>query len=287
MNRSESPPIDEKLYIILWNTLYSNYPDIVERFGQPFLLGLELACESDTCNFAATEDEMLFEGYPEGNALKQISKVLHSWFRTGSFPIRFQSITGFDTENTTEIIQNLNQFTPLIVELITKLSERSEKTEQLARQLLCSIGPRGILLCLGVRSTVGSVEKFCIPTKAALCSSFNERHTQREEESKRNQSMLSVGARALSKHAHRSSEGFWGNVRGSEQKKNELAQDILSKILTNTVWINLHNLPHDEPVIEVRVAKGYGARWSVTSGKQFRGFLEPQMEEGHANKWRH
>ena len=100
-------------------------------------------------------------------------------------------------------------------------------------------------------------------------------HTLREEESKRNKSVLSVGARALSKHAHRSSEGFWGNVRGSEQKKNELALDILSKILTNTVWINLHILPHDEPVIEIRVAKGYGARWSVSSVKEFRGFLEP------------
>ena len=86
-----------------------------------------------------------------------------------------------------------------------------------------------------------------------------------EEESKRNRSMLSVGSRALSKHAHRSSEGFWGNVRGSEQKKNELANEVLAKILNQAVWINIHNLPHDEPVIEIRVAKGYGARWSVNN----------------------
>lgn len=32
--------------------------------------------------------------------------------------------------------------------------------------------------------------------------------------------MLSVGARALCKHAHRSSEGYWGEPRGTEQVKN-------------------------------------------------------------------
>jgi hypothetical protein len=96
-----------------------------------------------------------------------------------------------------------------------------------------------------------------------------------------------VGARALTKHEHRDSEAFWGNVRGSEQRKNELAEGILTRIFENAVWINLHLLPHDEPVLEVRVAKGYGARWSLREPLTFRGFLEPQMEQGHANHWRH
>ena len=37
-------------------------------------------------------------------------------------------------------------------------------------------------------------------------------------------SILSVGARALCKHAHRSSEGYWGEAKGSESEKNEHAK---------------------------------------------------------------
>jgi len=39
-------------------------------------------------------------------------------------------------------------------------------------------------------------------------------------------------------------------------------------------------------VIEARVKEGYGARWTA-DGKQFRGFLEPQMVDGHTAGWVH
>lgn len=41
---------------------------------------------------------------------------------------------------------------------------------------------------------------------------------------KKKPSILSVGARALCKHAHRSSEGYWGEPKGSESLKNEHAR---------------------------------------------------------------
>jgi hypothetical protein len=37
-------------------------------------------------------------------------------------------------------------------------------------------------------------------------------------------SRLTVGARGLTKHAHRSSEGFWGENRGTELQKNDNAR---------------------------------------------------------------
>ena len=43
---------------------------------------------------------------------------------------------------------------------------------------------------------------------------------------------------------------------------------------------------HPLQVFEVRTAEGYGARW-LADGSEFRGFLEPQMEEGHSKGWRH
>lgn len=43
---------------------------------------------------------------------------------------------------------------------------------------------------------------------------------------------------------------------------------------------------HFSKVFEVRTAEGYGARW-LADGSDFRGFLEPQMQDGHAKGWRH
>lgn len=39
-------------------------------------------------------------------------------------------------------------------------------------------------------------------------------------------------------------------------------------------------------VFEVRNIEGYGLRWSQ-NGHTFRGFLEPQMENGHEVGWVH
>ena len=91
---------------------------------------------------------------------------------------------------------------------------------------------------------------------------------------KLNPSILSVGARALCKHAHRSSEGYWGEPRGTESLKNEHAKQKADLILNECVWINLHSLPQNEYIIECRVEQGYGIRWTI-KGAVFRGFLEP------------
>ena len=42
---------------------------------------------------------------------------------------------------------------------------------------------------------------------------------------KKKPSKLTVGARAITKHAARSSEGFWGANKGSEDAKNQNAND--------------------------------------------------------------
>ncbi len=43
---------------------------------------------------------------------------------------------------------------------------------------------------------------------------------------------------------------------------------------------------HDVRVIEARTVEGYGVRWKH-DGSEFRGFLEPQMADGHTVGWRH
>ena len=82
-----------------------------------------------------------------------------------------------------------------------------------------------------------------------------------------------MGARALTKHAARSKEGFWGENKGSEISKNQSAHERLTYILDNVVWTNVHILPPNEVTVECRIREGYGIRWTIDS--TFRGFLEP------------
>ena len=150
--------------------------------------------------------------------------------------------------------------------------------EGLVLEILENLKLRGILDLLGMKRTVGSVDMLP-PSLTTLLESFKRKHKPNAQ--------LSCGARALSKHCHRDfTSHWWGISTGSESNKNEHANGVLDKILADAVWINIHLLPHDIKVLEVRNQLGYGARWSC-DGKIFRGFLEPQMTDGHDVGWRH
>jgi len=125
-----------------------------------------------------------------------------------------------------------------------------------------------------------------------------------------NKAGLTAGARAWSKHSHRSqahdpnedergrceaSVGWWGTPSGPVATINEKALALLWKVVNGATWRNLHWLPHRVLVYEVRVLEGYGMRWSQDQGNEeeteqpwsFRGFVEPMMENGHEVGWRH
>lgn len=149
-------------------------------------------------------------------------------------------------------------------------------------------GLPGIMVVLGMRRSVGSVDMLP-PLRSKLVAAFTQLHMPlhvKKQPKRKIKHTLTVGARALTKHAHRSSESWWGSMNGSDTTKNEASRRVLSKILDNAVWINAHMLPHDVAIVEVRVAEGYGARW-LADGSAFRGFLEPHVADGHENKWRH
>lgn len=125
-----------------------------------------------------------------------------------------------------------------------------------------------------------------------------------------NKAGLTAGARAWSKHSHRSlpqdegeddrgrreaSAGWWGSPAGPVGVINEKALGLFHKVMDNATWRNLHWLPQRVLVYEVRVLEGYGMRWSQDqsdNGEEekpwsFRGFVEPMMENGHEVGWRH
>lgn len=153
---------------------------------------------------------------------------------------------------------------------------------------MVALTPRGFLTCLGIRKTMGSKD-VVPPPITSVCENFNRRYTMltpKQIAENCNPPKLTVGARALSKHAHRSAEGFWGKVSGlSEEERNKNAFDKLKEIIHNCVWVNIHGLPHEIIIIECRIQAGYGCRW--TREQEFRGFIEPQIPDGHNKKWRH
>ncbi|KZT21898.1 hypothetical protein NEOLEDRAFT_1138645 [Neolentinus lepideus HHB14362 ss-1] len=168
--------------------------------------------------------------------------------------------------------------------------------------------PLTVHLQHGLAYTVGSALGCTPPTREQCLAAFLIP----------NKAGLTAGARAWSKHFHRSqadgikdttstNPGWWGTPKGPVALLNERALDLFWRVMNSASWRNLHWLPHQVLAYEARVPEGYGMRWSQDlSGIQqvdlqsvegreslkdrlwiFRGFVEPMVEGGHENGWRH
>ncbi|KAL4240260.1 hypothetical protein ACF0H5_001054 [Mactra antiquata] len=220
-------------------------------------------------------------GYPSHPLFKQISSMLQKWMDTSHCPIL--DLPKYDLLDEQQYVESraavISAITPLLVGLNSLYTMWSEDEIKFRiRDILVQLGKRGLLDLLGIRKTVGTKDLWP-PSRSQLVASFCELHSAKAE--------LTVGARALAKHHHRDqTDSWWGTCTGSEKQKNENAFTLMNKVLDNATWINIHWLPQQIFVIEARVIEGYGLRWTA-DGKQFRGFLEPQMIDGHEVGWRH
>ena len=169
---------------------------------------------------------------------------------------------------------------------------------------LNAIGDDGIMEILGMRRTVGTKLNSLPPSINELQNASRKPHkpnshtTLKKNAKNSDKPLLSVGARALSKHFHRGkTDQFFGQLKGNTNMKNESADRIISDMIRNAVWINIHTFGGvSSYILEIRLINGYGARWSAdwedklpynVTNVTFRGFLEPQMEDGFEKKWRH
>ncbi|CAB3983158.1 Hypothetical predicted protein [Paramuricea clavata] len=213
--------------------------------------------------------------YPAYPLYTKISRILYDWLKNGKCDTRTPELLE-ECRNKTEKQMSRDFVDQKLKEYL--LSDEICTRKGLILEILENLKLRGILDLLGMKQTVGSVD-ILPPSLSTIWESFTRKHKQNAE--------LSCGARALSKHCHRDSTSqWWGTSTGSEGNKNEHANQVLDKILADAVWINIHLLPHDVKILEVRNQLGYGARWSY-DGMIFRGFLEPQMSDGHSVGWRH
>lgn len=222
-------------------------------------------------------------GYPTRPLYRELGSMLQLWFDSGKCPI-----DDLPTYNLLDEKDYVNNRAEIIAELSPRLKSLKDlyscwSDDEIIYTLifiLKRLGKRGLLDLLGMRKTVGTSDVWP-PPRRTLEATFETRHSQETS------SVLTVGARALTKHSHRDhSASWWGTCTGSEQAKNAYARQTMSKILDAATWINIHELPHDVLIIEARQENGYGIRWTA-DGLQFRGFLEPQMIDGHEVGWRH
>ncbi|XP_042044352.1 uncharacterized protein LOC121790131 isoform X2 [Salvia splendens] len=151
----------------------------------------------------------------------------------------------------------------------------------IAASILSGLGCGGVQKLLGFVETVGSNPESLPPAPSTLLSTFLSPHNPDVKGS-----ILTNGARALAKHVNRSSEGYWGLLHGSDEEKNRHAAEIISRLLAECSWMNMHIVRPHGTVFEIRNDGGYGARWSV-DGSKFIGFLEPYAIDGYAKGWRH
>jgi len=217
-----------------------------------------------------------------------ISKVLARWVNTSVFPFKHQP---FPLLKEKDVYFERLDFISEKFSLIAKNWNITANISQELSNSLESLTFRDILNLMGLRHTEGSVLSFP-PSLMDCINSFTTLHRPGTP------SVLTVGAKAFTKHCHRDqTSNFWGESTGSEANKNMLAMKVLAKILNKAVWTNIHMLPHDVRIYEVRHEEGYGVRWGLVNEKladgtvqttlDFRGFLEPQMEDGHSVGWRH
>jgi hypothetical protein len=181
-------------------------------------------------------------------------------------------------------------------------------------QWLNNLQAKGIRELLCLRTTIGTTITCFPPDMKQLMDAANQpiekipHHETKPSKINAKQPILTVAGRARAKHAHRGeTDQFFGVSKGNNMVKNSAAEMIIMDLLKDAVWINIHVFGTVEvPIMEVRNRLGYGARWSADwndddddddDGHEqwckkpnnilFRGFLEPQMDDGFEKRWRH
>ena len=206
--------------------------------------------------------------------VRTLAAVLHAWAQRGTHPLPLVPMHLLhECECTDAAPEGLLE--------AVRAFDAGPSAGETAGPLLRALGAAGLRACLGLRTTAGTARDVLPPSLLQLVAAFRRRHSE-------GTATLTVGARALAKHCERARDGWWGDgLHGTEAEKNARADDRLVAILAQPAWANVHALPHDVLVYEVRNEAGYGARWECAPPFRFRGFLEPQMEDGHALGWVH
>ena len=222
----------------------------------------------------STDNFFTFKSYPSENLLLLLINNIMLSFLNKFFCFKFffmKLVNIIEEDSITPLNEKISN--------IINNKEINDIYNYLIENIFIFFNARDLLTFFGIRKTTGSIDDYISLDKILLINKFKELNNPK--------SALTVGAKALCKHSHRSvTDPFWPGQGGKEKDKNENAEKMLNLFLNECVWINIHLLPHQLIIIELRIDKGYGIRWQANDG-MFRGFLEPQMEDGHDKGWIH
>jgi len=263
------------------NNLFPNEDSAVGENEDEFYSGLlKTPVVVDDAEFKEFQHSILankcYPLYPLYKTITQnLSQLILKKESSNIFTSQFDELNEI-LDSSAEFYLRIETLSKIMNELTDPTHNRDDIIPQLI-QALKSFTKYDWLKTLGLRRTVGSQETLP-PELSKLWFSYQHIHHPK--------SKLTVGARALSKHCNHSLDNWWGNCTGTENNKNIHAITILKRILLSVSWINIHTLPHDVYVLEIRCYEGYGVRWNH-DGENFRGFLEPQIVDGHEKGWVH
>jgi hypothetical protein len=240
-----------------------------------------------------------------------LATQLALWSTTGKIPVTLIEMKGITSTKLDDYLPSLEgKLTSRVVALTAGFQQNPAKSLKVeVTEVLQRLETRGILTLLGFQFTAGSVDMLP-PCTHHLIQAFMVQHNEPTAPKTKTityqnkegeiitkvipvrvlESKLTVGGRAYCKHRARSACQFWGYCEGSDAAKNAHALLQLKKVLSEAVWYNIHMLPGELPMFEIRVQEGYGMRFGVSTDETrtvtFRGFLEAYMEDGHKYGWK-
>ena len=158
-------------------------------------------------------DSNLFEspwkgiGLPREPRIDELACSLCQWSATGNLQyLGLEDFAGFQQNREDyEKLQSLHPSLAVCFQDLPPLDEEG-KLKSVWNSFFENLTARHILTLLRVRSTTGSVA-ILPPPREQLLAAFQVLHCNRPGVN------LTCGARALSKHAHRASDGFWGEMK--------------------------------------------------------------------------
>lgn len=179
---------------------------------------------------------------------------------------KFHGKPNFDEE----IIPNLSKAFSVFKEQFKVLKKYDFETNKLTRNAFATAVEgtsfANLLILSGQRLTSASLQdETAIPPL---------RHELMQQSFKAHNAQISKAVRAWEKHAQRSTESFWGTVKGSVENKEQTVKSLIQHILTHKTWWNVFTHYKHDVVYEVRIASGHGIRWKKDS-LELIGFLEP------------
>ncbi len=199
----------------------------------------------------------------EPEHLRVLSQNMQNYYQNGIPATHFPK---FSLECTPPLAESFAFFESALTMWERQETHEQEELCKAFAKALMNATTKHILILMGQRLSPASItnESAIPPTKTQLITTAMIKNKEK----------LSEAARAWTKHAHRSPEKFWGEVKGTTNAKNVYVQNLLEHLIANKTWWNVFRHHKHAFIYEIRISSGHGARWLADASK-FIGFVEP------------